>query len=416
MIKWLLLFTGVCLHALTLDEALQRAQTSNFQIKEQDALANANDYRRDTAQSAFLPTLDLTYRYSKSDTPNRFTGADTSTSAVLTLAYNLFNGFSDLYMMDNAQFNYVQSLHECNATAADVTLNVKQSFIAYLRAQRDIAIAEESLRLLERQLDDAKAFYAQGIFAKNDYLQVQVEHARTRQQLLDTHRNLRHAFSTLRHHLGDQLREHEKPDELTWPLQPLQRAELEHALYTNRSELLAMQARLDALNAEHKALESAYYPTIDADIRYQKAGDTPWPNGGQTFTNNDETSINLTMEWTLYSGGTDQSIRKAHLQSISAVSFAMARLRSELALQLDDAYEAYTLARSQLDVAKERVAQAEENYRITQNQYKASIATTALLLEARRYLTDAQAEAAKAHYDIFDAIALLQRITQAPLF
>ena len=62
--------------------------------------------------------------------------------------------------------------------------------------------------------------------------------------------------------------------------------------------------------------------------------------------------------------------------------------------------------------AETGLVQAEENYRVNENRYKAQVATTVDLLDAQEFLTRARNEKVKAFYDFHLADVALERILQ----
>jgi outer membrane protein len=402
--------------ALTLEEAVARALELNFGLKQKEALTRAGEENYDGSYSGYKPTLDLSYSYSKSNKTNAFIGSDTTTTASAVLGYNLFNGFADKYGIESARFARDRAAYERDAARADLVLQVNLDYIAYLRAEREIEIAKESIILLNKQLDDAKSFYEQGIFAKNDYLQVEVELATSQQDLLSAQRNVRIAFERLKRLLAGRLEKSETVEPVHREVADVNLSALTDTMFERRSELKSLKAQHAELDAQRMGAYSGYHPKVDANVKYQKAGDEIWPDGGKTFNTNDETSVNVAVAWNLYEGSATQRRAASLLEQTSALSFATKELELQLKLQLEEAVEAYYLARSKLSVAEKGLAQAKENYRITKNQFAANIADTTVFLEASRFLTRSQVEYYKAYFEIYDAMAAIERVVEAPLF
>jgi outer membrane protein TolC len=73
------------------------------------------------------------------------------------------------------------------------------------------------------------------------------------------------------------------------------------------------------------------------------------------------------------------------------------------------------VAAGRLDVARKAIEQAEENYRITANQFQQQVATSTDLLDARVFLTRARSEYNNAFYDLQKAVAEIERVTESDL-
>ncbi len=83
-----------------------------------------------------------------------------------------------------------------------------------------------------------------------------------------------------------------------------------------------------------------------------------------------------------------------------------------MTLQLQTALEAFRVSERNLDTAKTAESQAEENYRVNENRYKANVASTVDLLDAQEFLTRARNEQVKAQYDLFLSAAVIERVLE----
>ncbi len=81
-------------------------------------------------------------------------------------------------------------------------------------------------------------------------------------------------------------------------------------------------------------------------------------------------------------------------------------------LQLQTALEAFRVSAKNLATAETAAIQAEENYRVNENRYRANVATTVDLLDAQEFLTRARNEKVKAQYDLYRAAAVIERVLE----
>lgn len=416
MRKIILIFlTGICLHALDINEAMQRAMKNNPTLKEKEALFKAAKEETSIARSAFRPTLDLSYEYSRFSEKN-YVGADAASAADAILGYNLFNGFADRFKLKSAKESETAAQYTHDAAKADLRLSVYRAYIDYLRNEQQIFVAQETIKLLKQQLHDAENFYAQGIFAKNDYLQVDVELSSAKQAQLNAERNIKISFYRLRSLLGAQLERGEKIEPISREKKELFAARLKEKMLQNRSELKLLNAQKRAINYNYKASASNYYPAVDAEAKYEVAGDDLIPNGGATFRTHDQSSASLYLKWNLYQGGADESRRASLLHQESAENERLNALYLELDFQLDEALEAYGLSSHQIEVAQKALEQAKENFRITKEQFDANIASTSLMLDAQRFLARAQVNYYGAYFDLYDAMGKIERVVEEEVF
>ena len=415
--KTLLLLTlfSLSLFALNIDEAIQRAMQNNPGLKEKKLLFKASQRETDIARSGFRPRLNLAYGYSQFSKKN-FVGADSASSANAALAYNLFNGFADKFNLKGRQENEKATRYIHEASKADLRLQVYLAYINYLRSQEQITVSQDTIKLLEQQLKDAKNFYEQGIFAKNDYLQVDVELSSAQQALLNSKRNVKIAFFNLKRLLGSELEEDEKIEDISREAKEIIYPKLKEMMLQNRSELKVLDAQIRGLNHAYKASASNYYPKVDAEAKYQVAGVDPIPNGGANFQIHDQAALTINLSWNLYQGGADEAQRALLLHQEYASSERLNALYLELDFQLEQAIQAYELAKNQITVATKALEQAKENFRITKNQFDANIANTSLMLDAQRFLARTQVDYYSAYFALYDAMGEIERVVEKELF
>jgi outer membrane protein TolC len=269
---------------------------------------------------------------------------------------------------------------------------------------------------LEQQLDDAKNFYEQGLFAKNDYLQVDVELSSAQQALLVSKRNIRIAFYKLKRELGGNLKKDETIETIKRNEKELINHTLKEKMLENRSELKLLKAQKKSINYSYEASASNYYPKADAELKYEVAGDDVIPDGGVNFKTNEQTTASLYLTWNLYSGGSDEANRASLLYQDRASNEQINELFLELDFQLEDAVSAYDLALSQIKVASKALLQAKENFRITKNQFDANIANTTLMLDAQRFLARTQVDYYSAYFAMYEAMAKIERVVEEEIF
>jgi len=403
------------LHALTINEAINRAMKNSPSLKEKELLFQASKENLNASYSGYKPKLDLYYNYSEFSKES-FVGANSASSGSAVLSYNLFNGFLDKYKIKENEENSNVAHFIHTASKADLKLEVYLTYINYLRSKEQILISKQTITLLEQQLLDAKNFYEQGLFAKNDFLQVDVELSSAKQALLSSQRNVNISFYKLRRLLGRQLQRDEIIENVSREQKDLLFQNLQAKMLNNRSELKLLKSQKRALGYSYEASTSSYYPKVDAQAKYQVAGIDPIPNGGPNFSIHEQGTVTLNGNWNLYQGGSDEATRASLLYQKSASNERLKDLYLELDFQLQQAIQAYELSQNQIKVATKALEQAKENFRITKNQFDANIANTILMLEAQRFLAQTQVNFFEANFALYDAMGEIERVVEEEVF
>lgn len=396
--------------ALTLEEAVDLALDNNHRIRQFEFLERSAGQNVGTARGAFYPSLDLGYSYTESNEDIFFT-TNTSSTFTVQASYNLFNGLADYEGLREAQSRSLASRYQKQSVVADVVLSAKTAFAEVLRARHAGETARESVELLERQRRDAALFYREGLIAKNELLKVEVELASARQELLQAEGNRRIALRRLERTMGTELAPDEAVEELGAPPEAPALAfdALKEEMVGKRSELRYLRAVAEAYRHEKLSVRGGYLPRVDLVLSYNR-----YLKDGATFLSefDSDTRGVVTAQWNLFGGfRTLHGMNALRYQEWAAK--AQARdTEEELLFQLREALEGHAVAEGKLRVAETAVSQAEENYRVTESQFRERVATSTDLLDARSFLTRARNQHVNALYDVHVALARIERVLE----
>lgn len=404
---------------LTMEEAVGLGLAHNPRLQDFRNRTEAQRSRVESSKSPFWPELDAMYQYGNAygntDTTDLF---PTNESSVFTAAisYNLFNGFTDLNAYRASRSTLDASRNEQKSTEADVILNVRRAYILVLRAQRALEVDREAVDLLERQSRDAEKFWRAGLTAKNEFLRVEVDLASSRQDLLQAGTNYRIARKTLDRAIGVPVGEDTVIEEIVFgkPLD-LDEEALSRTMLANRSELKFLEAQLAAREYARDSIRGRYYPSVALSLSYSRYGEgaalegLPDPNLGS------DTRGTVEARWNIFEGWRTKNDILAEESEVRATAERIRDTKESLFLQLTTAVEEYRVSAGRIVLARTGIEQAEENYRITENQFRERVATTTDLLDARVFLTRARNELNTAVYNLSLSLAALERVVEGPV-
>jgi outer membrane protein TolC len=406
-----LLFNGYAF-ALTMEEAVESALKNNHRIKQFKYLESSAREKAGAAKASFLPSFGLGYSYTEYDSEVYLQGKRTSVFTA-EATYNLFNGMSDLKSLRSAELNALASGYQRKAVEADIILAVKTAYIRVLRAGHAVETAKEGVELLERQQRDAELYYREGLIARNDLLKVEVELASARQELLQAETNLRVERKRLERIMGVRINEGEAIEDFNEvpDINELSFEVLKEEVLERRSELRYLKAMKDAYEYRMGSIKGGYLPSLDLTLAYSQYGDSVVPDGDKPFFES-EARVTVTASWNIFDGFKKRHDINEIRYLIRAAEEEIKDTEEELLLQLKDAVESYKVSKGKLDVAKTAVSQAEENYRVTESQFRQRMATVTDLLDARFFLTRARNQYNNALYDLYIAVARIERVTE----
>lgn len=401
--------------ALTMEEAVALALANNPRVQEFGERTEAQRRRVASGKAPFWPELEATYVYERVENAFFFQTRDASTFTA-EVSYNLFRGFSDLDTLDAARSTLDAARYEQKAAEADVVLEVRRAYIELLRAKKALDVARESVTLLERQRRDAELFYTSGLTAKNEFLRVEVELASARQELLRAEGAVRVAGRTLDRAVGADASGRGEIEEIgVAALLALDEEELSQRMLAGRSELRFLEARRASREFSRRAIRGGYAPSVDLSLAHSRFGETFAFEGRPDPLFDSDTSARVEAKWNLFDGFRKRSDILAEEAEIRALAARIRDTKEDLSLQLRAAVEDYRVSAGKIDLARAAIAQAEENYRITENQFRERVATTTDLLDARVFLTRARNDHNNALYDLARSTAVIERVVEQPV-
>lgn len=393
--------------ALTLDEAVSRALKDNPTLKQLESAHGAALEGAQMANTRKRPRIELSYSYSRYDeAPNMFVMEEAS---VLTLqaSYNLFNGFADKPAIAEATTRAEAVAFKRTAAEGDIALGVKAAYAEVLLAAKSVETAREAVELLERHRKNTVLFLKEGLIARNELLKVEVELASVRQDLLGAEGNHRIARKRLESLIGplspeEALEDVAADEAMAWP----QMDELKARMFDNRSELKALAKSKESMQMSAQVIDAGKWPRVDVAAAHERYGDDLYPSGVA-----DDNRLMLMAQWSLYDGQFRKHDLARSQKELEALDHEVEGVRRDMVLQLQEALEGHELALGKLSVAKAAVGQAQENYRVTDAQFRERVATSTDLMDARTLLSRARTQHNAALYGLFVAKARIERVT-----
>ncbi|MCL9820308.1 TolC family protein [Helicobacter sp. 14348-15] len=399
-------------YSLTLQEAIDLTLKANHTIKEQEFLLQEAQYNYKTYQSPFYPSINATYSTDRTNRISSQRTRKTSGNLGANIQLNLFNGLSDYYNLASYKSLSKAQEHQLQATKEDIILLVKTAYIDVLRQKQNVIVAEQSKALLEEQRRESAEFYRVGLIPKNDLLEVEVELNNSIQTLLSAKSNLAYSLKNLERYTRTKINLKDLV-ELRLHQPTLIESTLKNLMYQKRSELLFLDSVIQSKDYLVKSAKGNFLPNINVIGDYMRYGED-YKLTKRTNKYNDETMITLQINLNLFNGFNDKYTLESTKVNKLAFESQRITLLEDLDLQLFSALETYNLSLNAYKVALSALAQAEENYRISQNRYKERIQSTSDFLDAEYLLTQARTNVVLNRYAILQALAEIERITQTP--
>jgi len=401
----------------TLSECLAIALEYHPTLHAADALVAAAMQRVRQAASGYLPQISGTFAADRRNTnATARTGANLGTQSQTFNFYDTGIGFSqvlfdfgrNLALIRAAQATERSSQADRDTQRETVRFNVKQSYFNLLAARRLLAVADETVRQNQKQLELAQAREQVGLAPKFDVTTAQVQLANAELDQITARNAVAVARENLRNALG-----------LTGPLdfdivdtlevQPVEITETGAlaAAYVNRPELRSLQEQQSATAQQIASLQRDYLPNLTGNGAYAWTG-TDYPLQSAW-------SIGASVNLSLFNGGlTTAQIAEAEA-ILSRLRYDEDALRQNIALEVRQAALDLQRAAESIRVTEKGTQQARENLAIAEGRYTTGVGNIIELTIAQASLTSAEANYVRALYGYKISLAALERATAQSL-
>ncbi len=370
----LLAFPALGQETWTLEHCLQITKAHSLTLKKADADVASSRGSCTSSWSGILPHIsaytDAT-RYSSEQMSFVQDSVRTSKnrySAGLRLNQTFFNGGSSWAQLSSAKASLRAAEQSCQATKAQLALNVAETFYSVLRAEALADVAREAELLARRQLERAEERHRMGAASRQEVLKAKVELHRDMLAKMRQENELATAKSSLLLLLGKEPGTEYilvPPAEQGIDVPPLEEC------MAKGQQHPSILAYVEQLTSTHKSVTMAAagrYPSLTGSASYGWS-DVEIPDDVDRFKDADSWSVGLTLSMYLFDG----------LETKGAVQRAKASARdAELTLRemqlsqrhtVEDSHRRLLEAKAQSETADAALALANEEYRLAEERY-----------------------------------------------
>jgi outer membrane protein len=318
----------------------------------------------------------------------------------LTAQQPLFTGFALENAAKAARLSALATKQMNEKERSELIYNIKNAYWSLYKANEFKKLIDENVQLIEAHLNDVQRFFNQGLAKLNDVMKVQVQLSNMKVSQIEAKHGVRLAMMGLNSLLGLSL---DKEIELASKIEVKEEtvkdisAEVAKAM-KNRSELKAMDYNIQAAQAAVKIAKSGYYPQVAlvANYYYSSPNQRIQPMQ-KKFKDTWDVSLGLSYDiWNWKS--TTYQVGQADSQLMKAKA-GESQLKDMVTLEIQQNYFDLLQAKETIDLSETSVKQAEENYRITNERFKAGLTTNSELLDAEVALLNTKVSRTKAFID-----------------
>ncbi len=408
-----------------LDQVISEALSKNPSLKAGKERINQAFLVKRQAATGFLPKLATSYGYTRfgDDLSQNIhiqgmpgisqlrmqTGTQDNYQWKGKIIQPIFTGFAILSNYELAALGIDQAELEYRLTLLDLVLSVKEAYFNILKADKGVEVAQTAVESLESHVKTADNFYRVGVIPINDLLKAEVELGNSLHDLVKAKNSALLSRAVMNALLArpvdaaiDLVDIHNMKDtELDF------KSCLKEAL-SNRPKIALVNLNIKQADERKRLVRSKLYPEVALNWEYTKEGDKAEVKGSP-FHEANRWEVTIGASWTFWEWGKTYYQEKEIESSKSQLADNLQALKDKISLQVKQALLSVEEARKNIPISKKAIEQAEENLRVSQERYKAQVATSTDVLDAQALLTHARNNYYGALYDLHLAVARLER-------
>lgn len=410
---------------LSLSDAVQLGLHQHPSLEASAANKEAAESRVREAHSGFLPKLNYSESFQRSDNPVFVFGSLLEQRQFAQDNFNLgslnnpnfLNNFQSQIRADQTVFDFGATKWQVKSAELDsqiaseddrqarmaVIAAVATAYYGAVLGQEQLHVAEEAVRSAEADLERAQNIRTAGMSTDADVLSVRVHLAEMKERQIQGRYGLDVAMSALNDALGVPL---EAQHDLSTALVPAQLSstnldQLEKSSAEGPAPKEALLAS-EAADAQTSAARSSLLPRVSVHGVFEADRQTFATRGGANWF------FSASLDWNLFSGFSSQAHRDEAAYLAVAARAQQKRTESAARLEVRRAYAGWKSAEEKIEVAAASVAQADESLRITRNRYEAGLTTITELLRNETALLETTTRHLEAIYQQRVAATQLQ--------
>ena len=378
---------------LSLDEAIEMALAQNTALKvtkkgEDTAEAKVRQAKGSNGVSASL---------SDNLTTRKIEGASGINTNNLSLSGSLpiYTGGKNQASIKSSEIGVDTARLATERGQENLKFSVIKAYYDALEAKKTIEVDQESVDNYQAHLTNVQQLYSAGSKAKIDVLRSSVELSNARQTLIKAQNSYEVKLANLRNYLN---MDRDEPLTLTTDFfferfdTPMSEA-IAYA-YGNRKDLQADAYVVEQRELDIKAAKAGFLPTVSLSVG---AGQENAFGSSSSSSNN--VSAGLGVSWNIFdSGVTKAKVDEAKIaRDVARLNLQKDQETADLTLRT--AYYNMREAERRLDSTGDAVGQAEEDYYIAKEKYRAGEGLMLDIIDAQLALSTAQLNHISAQYD-----------------
>ncbi len=403
IVSAILLLAPFQLSALTVDEMAQQTLDSNPQIKQHLSELESLGYDLDKAYSEYKPSVDLYGGVGPERTEGKGLGTDdeidlVASEASLTLTENLFKGFNTVYDVKEQESRIQAAKYFTLQEANSVLLKFITSYLDIVKNRQALLIEYENVKTHERINKMIRNKTELGHGSRTDVEQSEARKILAYSNYIVQQNNYRDSLFNFERYYGKVILGNQMPDAISADLPSYDFDELIQLALEHNPTIRIEEFNIQTQENKYSKSLSSFYPTLDAELSLDYRDDV----NGYEFTRRSAKAM-LKLNYNLYNGGFDESIRLQNLEAKNAHQYSYEENKRAVEEKLKLAFMSYIHNKKRIKCLELYVKMSKKTAESFSEEYYLGRRTLLDLLNVEQEYTHAQQELLNAKNELYIA-------------
>lgn len=391
---------------LTLEDAIRIGKENSRALRISELKVNAASARVSEAKAAMLPLLKFEGSYKRLSDVDPFAVQVPFSPTPIVISPTVLNNYSLRVGLQQPLFTGFKlrsnayaaerleeaSEAERHGSESDLVLNITSNYWMLYQAIETKKFVDENVDRLTSYQSDTENLMKAGMATRNDLLRIQVQLSNAKLSQIDALNDVEVATMNLNNIMGQPT---DSPIHLiSVPTVTMGQGGtsgqvsagtpspiLVDMAMKNRSDLLAMQSRVEAAKAGVTAAQGSWWPQLALTANYMYSRPNP-----RYLPTKDEYKptweVGVVMQFDIWNWGTTLFQTEQARSQLQQNEYVFSQMKDNATLEVRRYQLGVERAEKRIDVAQEAIEQADENSRSTNEKYKNGLATSTELLDA----------------------------------
>ena len=408
----ILLSTGIYAKEYTIDKAVEVALNNNKEIKKENKEVEIKELDYTKSRKLALPKLKYSGNINQlSEETNLFYGlqllpyilpdSDLSYSNKLVLEQPIYTGGAIASGIKLLNINKDLELVKLDQKKREVKLNILVNYLAIVKLQKNQEILENSLKELNETNKNLNESLELDLIQKKPVLDINYRISELKSNIISIKSELDIRKMTLKSLMGVDKNEDITIKNIVIPEVKLADISLEsdtqYAL-ENKSTIKSLELSKEMSEANKKIKKADLLPKVNLKANYEMFGET---YGTAITAKDNRWNVELTATMTLFDFGMSYDEVTKVKKEIESKDLDEETAKDKIEIGIKNAYSELQRLLEIIDVKKEALISAKENYRIEKDKFDVLLNTSIDLLGAENNLSKVQVELINAQIDAY---------------